>query len=160
MFYTFDGKMVNVVENAECFQGLGHTLKGKLLFPFLSGIFHAYCLVLAAGCVPGWCSAELVTETQTSHPQPRSHQPQHLGGISFVSGGGSRRRCQVNILWRCIHNGGTLHRKPRRPGVSQAIPAPGPRLGSYRILESRHGAASPRRLALVLELGGVSARVA
>ena len=22
--------MVNVVENAECFQGLGHTLKGKL----------------------------------------------------------------------------------------------------------------------------------
>ena len=25
-----DGKMVNVVENAECFQGLGHTLKGKL----------------------------------------------------------------------------------------------------------------------------------
>ena len=45
-----------------------------------------------------------------------------------------------------------------RPGVSQAIPAPGPRLGSYRILESRHGAASPRRLVMVLVLGGVSAR--
>ena len=25
-----DGKMVNVVENAECFQGLGHTFKGKI----------------------------------------------------------------------------------------------------------------------------------
>ena len=49
---------------------------------------------------------------------------------------------------------------PRPPGVSQAIPAPGPRLGSYRILESRHGAASPWRLALVPELGGASARVA
>ena len=31
--------------------------------------------------------------------------------------------------------------------------------GSYRILESRHGAASPRRLVMVLVLGGVSARV-
>ena len=47
MFSTFDGKMVNVVENAECFQGLGHTFKGKIAISL--SIWYFPCLLSCAG---------------------------------------------------------------------------------------------------------------
>ena len=65
-----------------------HPLEGKLLFSLLSGVCHAQCqqrAVAQAGA--GWCSAELVTATQTSHaPAPPTPAATHAGILAFISG--------------------------------------------------------------------------
>ena len=91
-----------------------HPLAGKLLFYIFPSIWCLPCPVPAASCGPGWCWLLLswASYRDTNKPRPRpAHTSRNTrGDISLHLGGGSRRRCRVNILWRCIDKSGITHR--------------------------------------------------
>ena len=88
------------------------SFRGKIaVFP---SIWCLPCPVPAASCGPGWCGLLLswASYRDTNKPRPRpAHTSRNTrGDISLHLGGGSRRRCRVNILWRCIDKSGITHR--------------------------------------------------